>query len=68
MIHVGWLMMVGNVPLNNLVEALDLSSFTSEEYKNARIAFEEKWNNFNLLRIIAALVSFILILSAFAKN
>lgn len=60
--------MIGNVLLNNTLEALDLSTFTAEDYKNTRLAFEEKWNNFNLLRTLSAMVSFVLILIAFAKN
>lgn len=60
--------MLGNVPLNNMVETLDLSTFTAEDFFNARDAYEEKWNNLNLVRTLAALVSFILILLALVKN
>lgn len=60
--------MFGNVPLNNIVEALDLSNFTEVNFKNARHAYEEKWNQLNLIRTIAALISFFLILLAGLKN
>lgn len=60
--------MFGNVPLNNIVEALDLSSFSIDEYKNARIAYEDKWNAFNLIRTVAALLSFVLVLIALTKS
>jgi len=60
--------MFGNVPLNNMVEAMNLSTFTPEDYRNARLAYEVKWNNFNLMRTIAALASFVLILLALAKS
>lgn len=60
--------MFGNVPLNNMVEVIDLSVFTADDYRSAREAYEEKWNNLNLVRTIAGLVSFVLILLALAKN
>lgn len=60
--------MFGNVPLNNVVESLDLSTFTAQDFKDARVAYEEKWNNLNLIRMIAALISFILVLLALAKS
>ncbi|MFK8005374.1 MAG: DUF1772 domain-containing protein [Saprospiraceae bacterium] len=58
----------GNVPLNNIVEALDLSTFTEEDYKNARQVYEGKWNQLNLIRTIAALISFFLILIVGLKS
>lgn len=60
--------MFGNVPLNNLLESLDLSTLTAEDFRNTRVAFEEKWNHLNLIRTVAALISFVLVLVAFAKN
>jgi len=60
--------MFGNVPLNNIVEALDLSTFTTEDYRTARLAYEERWNTLNLIRTICALVSFILILLVVKLN
>ena len=60
--------MFGNVPLNNVVEALDLSSFTKEDYHNARLAYEGKWNTLNLIRTVCALGSFVLVLLALVRN
>ena len=60
--------MFGNVPLNNSLEALDISSFTEKDFKNARDAYEQKWNNLNLIRTIAALISFVFILFALVKK
>ena len=54
----------GNVPLNDVVDALDLNTFTEDDYKNARVAYEGKWNQLNLIRTTAALVSFFLVLVA----
>lgn len=60
--------MFGNVPLNNMVEAMDLTSFTAADFSKARQAFENQWNNLNLIRTIAALVSFVLILMALVNS
>ena len=60
--------MFGNVPLNNIVEAMDLSSFSADDFRNARAQFESKWNTLNLMRTIAALVSFVLVLFAIVKS
>jgi len=60
--------MLGNVPLNNIVEAYDLSSFTADDYQKARELYEQKWNNLNLLRTVSGLISFVLILLALAKS
>lgn len=54
--------MVGNVPLNNIVEAMDLSTFSMEDFKEARLAYEVKWNQFNMVRMLAAFISFVLLL------
>jgi len=59
--------MFGNVPLNNMVEALDLSAFTEEDYRKARLAYEGKWNLLNLIRTLAALGAFVLLLLAKIK-
>lgn len=60
--------MFGNVPLNNVFDALDPFSFTTEDYKNARLGYEAKWNALNLVRTIAAVFSFVLILIALVRK
>ncbi len=55
---------IGNIPLNNVLEAMDLSTFSIEDFKNARANYEESWNRLNLIRTVAAVVSFVLILIA----
>lgn len=52
----------GNIPLNNNLEALNLSQLNNEECKSFRTLFESKWNNLNLIRTISSFVSFILLL------
>jgi len=59
--------MLGNVPLNNMLEAVNLSSLSAKEFHEVRLAYEGRWNNLNLLRTIAAVSSFVLALIALAK-
>ena len=58
---------VGNVPLNNLLEKTDLSTLSLENAKQLRSAIENKWNSFNLIRTITSSISFALLLIALIK-
>ena len=57
--------MFGNVPLNNMIEAMDLSTLSLNDFKDARLDYEAKWNRFNLARMVAGVVSFVLLLVGF---
>lgn len=48
----------GNVPLNNQLAKFVISSATPNEISAMRLAFEKTWNNFHLIRTIAAIISF----------
>ena len=56
--------MFGNVPLNNMVDALDLSKMNLEEFKEARLNYEDRWNQLNMIRTVAAMISFLLLFFA----
>jgi len=56
--------MFGNVPLNNVVDTLDLSKMNLEEFKEARVNYEGPWNQLNMIRTVASMISFILLLLA----
>ena len=43
---------LGNVPLNELLDEINLESITLEEIKALRTSIEVKWNNLNLIRSI----------------
>lgn len=58
----------GNVPLNNVLESTDLTTLTTEELNNARSLFEEKWNNFNLIRTLSSVGALILYVVAIVKD
>lgn len=54
---------MGNVPLNNELDALQLSSMTAEQLKSFREYYETKWNWLHLIRTTFAVLSFLLSLS-----
>lgn len=53
---------IGNVPLNELIEKTDLNNASSIELRQLRETFEAKWNQFHLIRTLSAITSFILLL------
>ena len=52
----------GNIPLTELFDRTSLESISFEELKTLRTSIEVKWNNFNLIRSISSIVSFILLI------
>lgn len=55
---------LGNVPINNQLEVLDISTMKSEQLKSFRSGFESKWNTLNLIRTISSATAFGLFLFA----
>ncbi|WP_343670584.1 DUF1772 domain-containing protein [Chitinophaga sp.] len=51
---------VGNIPLNNMLEAFPVQGANIEEMRQIRAQFEPKWNTLNHIRTLCSLVSFIL--------
>ncbi len=51
---------MGNVPLNNELEAMDLSALDLERIKAFRDYYETKWNRFHAIRTFWAIVSFLI--------
>ncbi|MEX0288766.1 MAG: DUF1772 domain-containing protein [Flavobacteriaceae bacterium] len=49
---------LGNVPLNNQLEKLDLSKINSEEMGAFRRYYESKWNRLHLIRTVFACCAF----------
>jgi uncharacterized membrane protein len=50
----------GNVPLNEELDALNLSDLTSNRMAEFRSYYETKWNQFHLQRTVCSVASFIL--------
>ena len=64
-LYIGGLVIVtiiGNVPLNEILDKVDLNQASPEELKNLRNQFEGKWNQFHLIRTITTSISFMLLL------
>ncbi|WP_436517073.1 DUF1772 domain-containing protein [Ekhidna sp. To15] len=53
---------LGNVPLNNQLEALNLTELSPTRLNEFRKHYESDWNRFHLIRTLSALASFILLI------
>ena len=53
---------LGNIPLNEMLDKTNLESITAEEIKALRKSIEVKWNNLNLIRSISSGLTFVLLL------
>lgn len=55
-----------NVPLNNQLQTLDVDTMDDPALKAARMAFEPRWNHWNVIRtVISSVVSVMLIVLVF---
>ncbi|CAL1517676.1 hypothetical protein MMC2321_01412 [Chitinophaga sp. MM2321] len=57
----------GNVPLNNMLKDFDVSTASPQELFSLRERFEAPWNKLNLIRTIAAIFSFLLVILSLLK-
>jgi uncharacterized membrane protein len=55
---------LGNVPLNNQLDALKLKEMSQQKQLEFRNYYERRWNRLHLIRTIFALLSFLLTLLA----
>lgn len=55
---------LGNVPLNNQLDALDLSVLTNSKLAEFRAFYESKWNLLHHMRTLCAMGSFTLVVLA----
>ncbi|WP_024769365.1 anthrone oxygenase family protein [Aquimarina macrocephali] len=58
----------GNVPLNEMLDKTDLASSSIEELKHLREKFEVKWNRFHLIRTLASIISFLLLILSLIQS
>lgn len=57
---------VGNIPLNDQLEAFDASGATSDEINAARVGYEHPWNRWHDVRTVSSASAFVLcVLAAF---
>ncbi len=59
--------MAGNVPLNNMLKNVNMGTASSQELLSLRERFEASWNNLNLIRTVAAVISFLLAILSVLK-
>lgn len=43
-----------NIPLNNRIQRLDVAAMNDVARRDARVAFEQRWNRWNVIRTVAA--------------
>lgn len=55
---------VGNVPLNNMLAAFDLSSASTNSIEDVRMKFEIPWNGLHTIRTIISIVVLVLLICA----
>ncbi|MBO9675743.1 MAG: DUF1772 domain-containing protein [Sphingobacteriaceae bacterium] len=55
---------IGNVPLNNLLDGADLSKLSATALTSLREKFEPDWNLFHQIRTIASFICIILVATA----
>lgn len=71
-LYIGGLILVtifGNVPLNEMLDKVNLTQSSPQELHIIRDNFESKWNAFHRVRTISSSISFILlIISIFLHN
>lgn len=59
---------VGNVPMNNLLDQFDISTSTAEAIKQVRENFENRWNFLNNIRTVFSVISIVLVVCACIWN
>ena len=59
---------MGNVPLNNKLDALSIDNMTTEQMASFRHGFEGKWNRLNVTRVICSSLSLLLLVMACMQN
>ncbi|WP_425237749.1 DUF1772 domain-containing protein [Ulvibacterium sp.] len=59
---------LGNVPLNNQLDVLQITELSSTKIAEFRAFYEQKWNRLHSIRTICAVISFVLaVLALFAQ-
>jgi uncharacterized membrane protein len=59
---------LGNIPLNNSLETLQIETMSAEQMASFRMGFESKWNTLNMIRTICSSLSFLSLIMACIHN
>ncbi|MCK5355890.1 MAG: DUF1772 domain-containing protein [Methyloprofundus sp.] len=62
LLGVFFITILGNIPLNELLDKNDLDKFSLEDARNLRNEIEKKWNNYNFIRTITSSITLILLI------
>ena len=62
------LTVVGNVPLNNALDSLELEHLTQQEISTKRLDFEIPWNRYHFIRTLANAVAFAMLAMALVNK
>lgn len=57
-----------NVPLNDMLDGFNIQSATASQLHEIRVKFETGWNKWHLIRTIAAIVSFVILIIPLLKR
>ena len=52
---------LGNVPLNNMLDSLEFTNLPHREIRSRRLGFENPWNRLHAIRTVANIVSLLLV-------
>lgn len=59
----------GNVPMNETLDAIDLTNLNDKALKSIRAAYEGKWNRLHTIRTVFSVIAFLLaLLTVFANT
>jgi len=59
---------LGNVPLNEILDKTDLQVATPKQLKELRNLFEVKWSRLHLIRTVTSALSFLLLILSLLQN
>jgi uncharacterized membrane protein len=59
---------LGNIPLNNLLDKFNFQNASLDDAAKLRFAFEAKWNTLNTIRTVCSCISLVFILIACLYN
>ena len=59
---------MGNIPLNDMLEETNLVSISEMDAQACRTKIEVKWNTFNLIRSVSSALTFIVLTASYLLN
>lgn len=59
---------LGNIPLNNALDAFNIKAASVAELAQQRAKFEKPWNNLHTIRTLASILSFLLVVIACIRH